>query len=277
MFDDVFDKTFKKYVQTDSFRLPMSVKELRLFSLKICQSLLDDFYSNNQSSVSCSSPFSSIQSSPSSPTRKTSRQSSGTSPSKNAPIGINSLSKTFNILKIVGQGNFGKVFKVENKFDHRLFALKQITITPREDLKKVLQEVENLSRAGKHKNIVKYLDCFLIQEEHFDEESPPDTDSSQTVSSSSDFTEDKSHPSESVSFISFQEDASSNIKQVQVNVSCETQNSPETSPKRRKSLSISDIIELPESACYSKTITCICIKVSLNWTESTFIMLLLRI
>ena len=77
--------------------------------------------------------------------------------------GLNSLSKTFNIIKIVGQGNFGRVFKLENKFDHRLFALKQILITPKEDLKKVLQEVENLSRAGKHKNIVKYLDCFLIQ------------------------------------------------------------------------------------------------------------------
>ena len=88
-----------------------------------------------------------------------------TSPSKNAPIGLNSLSKTFNILKIIGQGNFGRVFKLENKFDRRLFALKQILITPREDLRKVLQEVENLSRAGTHTNIVRYLDCFLIQEE----------------------------------------------------------------------------------------------------------------
>ena len=26
MFDDIFDKVFKKYVQTDSFRLPMCVK-----------------------------------------------------------------------------------------------------------------------------------------------------------------------------------------------------------------------------------------------------------
>ena len=47
-------------------------------------------------------------------------------------------------------GHFGKVFKVENKFDHRTFALKQIKIHPKEDLEKVLQEVENLSK-------VKYL------------------------------------------------------------------------------------------------------------------------
>ena len=47
MFDDIFDKTFKKYVQTDTFRLPMSVKELRLFSYKICQSFADEYYNNS--------------------------------------------------------------------------------------------------------------------------------------------------------------------------------------------------------------------------------------
>ena len=43
-------------------------------------------------------------------------------------------------------GHSGKVFKVENKFDHRTFALKQIKIHPKEDLDKVLKEVENLSK-----------------------------------------------------------------------------------------------------------------------------------
>ena len=62
-------------------------------------------------------------------------------------------------------GHFGKVYKVENKFDHRVFAIKQIKIKPKEDLDKVLQEVKNLSKVGKNKNIVKYLDCFLVQEE----------------------------------------------------------------------------------------------------------------
>ena len=45
-------------------------------------------------------------------------------------------------------GHFGKVFKVENKFDRRIFALKQIKIHPKEDLDKVLQEVENLSKVN---------------------------------------------------------------------------------------------------------------------------------
>ena len=42
--------------------------------------------------------------------------------------------------------------EVENKFDHRTFALKQIKIHPREDLDKVLKEVENLSKV-KTKNV----------------------------------------------------------------------------------------------------------------------------
>ena len=170
MFEDVFDKIFKKYVQTDTFRLPMCVKELRLFTQKICQSLLEDLSNNQSGTVSQITTKSSSWSSSTGSSKlrsislSPSKSPNPTSPSsKNAPIGLNSLSKTFNTIKIVGQGNFGRVFKLENKFDHRLFALKQILITPREDLKKVLQEVENLSRAGKHKNIVKYLDCFLIQ------------------------------------------------------------------------------------------------------------------
>ena len=88
-------------------------------------------------------------------------------------------------------GHSGKVFKVENKFDHRTFALKQIKIHPKEDLDKVLKEVENLSKVKTkivkmiflsfaffieyafplfvkvcaNKNVVKYLDCFLVQDD----------------------------------------------------------------------------------------------------------------
>jgi serine/threonine protein kinase len=93
---------------------------------------------------------------------------------------------------------------VENKFDRRIFALKQIRITPREDLKKVVQEVENLSKVGKHKNIVKYLDCFIVQEEV--EGDAPDN------SVNDDFTNNTaslSYPSDHSSFINFDSDASS--------------------------------------------------------------------
>ena len=187
-----------------------------------------------------------------------------TSPSKNAPIGLNSLSKTFNILKIIGQGNFGRVFKLENKFDRRLFALKQILITPREDLRKVLQEVENLARAGTHTNIVRYLDCFLIQEETGEGEASSsheagDTDSEEAAS---EYTEDRSRRgAESVSFIKFDEEVSE-MKEIVCSVSGEG----EMDPKRNKlstpesSLGLPDIVERPSSAGYSSTKTCICIK-----------------
>ena len=79
---------------------------------------------------------------------------------------------------------------MENKFDHRTFALKQIKIHPKEDLDKVLKEVENLSKVKTenvnmiliiaffieyalslfvkvcaNNNVVKYLDCFLVQDD----------------------------------------------------------------------------------------------------------------
>jgi len=259
MFEDVFDKIFKKYVQTDTFRLPMCVKELRLFTQKICQSLLEDLSNNQSGTVSQITTKSSSWSSSTGSSKlrsislSPSKSPKLTSPSKNAPIGLNSLSKTFNIIKIVGQGNFGRVFKLENKFDHRLFALKQILITPREDLKKVLQEVENLSRAGKHKNIVKYLDCFLIQEESGEIDIKEDTEFP-----SSDFTDERRNydQTDSVSFINFQDDAS-DIRQIIL--SDADRDLEVKSPKRRKSLSVAEI-DRPDSAGYSRTITCICIK-----------------
>ena len=266
MFDDIFDKAFKKYVLMDSFRLPMCVKELRLFSERICQAFLEE-YSNNQSltigsSSKSLSPRTMNQFNSSS--SRSSKSLSNSSPSKNAPIGMNSLSKTFNIIKIVGQGNFGRVYKMENKFDHRLFALKQILITPKEDLRKVLQEVENLSRAGKHKNIVKYLDCFLIQEENCDTGSPEDTGSSGGFS---EYTDDKFDQTESISFINFQEDVS-DLQQILVS------NDQKENRRiiKRKSISISvPEYERSESALgYSKTITCICIKVKTENIKKNF-------
>ena len=210
------------------------------------------FHSSQSKSQSSSRNHHQPLSNRSSPDNNKSRKSKENSPSKNAPIGLNSLSKTFNIIKIVGQGNFGRVFKLENKFDHRLFALKQILITPKEDLKKVLQEVENLSRAGKHKNIVKYLDCFLIQEENHDEiceeeESDP--------SSVSEYTETTSDRRESISFINFEDDVS-DVKQILV-----SGDQKENFRFSNKSLSLSDPATTDCILGYSRTITCICIKV----------------
>ena len=95
-------------------------------------------------------------------------------------------------------GHFGKVYKVENKFDHRVFAIKQIKIKPREDLDKVLQEVKNLAKVGKNKNIVKYLDCFLVQEEwKGKEEEDCDCDSEESSTST------RSHPSASPGYTGY--------------------------------------------------------------------------
>ena len=105
MFDDIFDKTFKKYVLMDTFRLPMCVKELRLFSEKICQSFLEEYSNHHSLTLSSSSKSLSPRSMKqyTSLSTRSNKSSSNSSPIKNALIGINSLSKTFNIIKILGK------------------------------------------------------------------------------------------------------------------------------------------------------------------------------
>ena len=176
------------------------------------------------------------------------------------------MSKTFNILKIVGRGNFGRVFKAENKFDHRLFALKQIPITPREDLKKVLQEVENLSKAGKHKNIVKYLDCFLIQEERRagGDLTENENNSGEISSSESDSRDCRDcrdaadQLTNSESFIKFQDISGSEIREIL------TSQEVEVGQWQNKRISFSEpsfLDDRPASTSDSTTLSCICIKV----------------
>ena len=136
------------------------------------------------------------------------------------------------------------MFKAENKFDHRIFAIKQIKITPKEDLDKVLQEVENLSKVGKNKNVVKYLDCFLVQEE-WEEEDDSFISSSST---SSFFEEDPNLPSpdSQSSSIIFQQDDSS-LARLEETASIEQVPESVASPR-------------VTSPGYSSTLTCLCIK-----------------
>ena len=270
MFEESFDVIFRRNVETETFRLPLSVKELRLFSLKICQGLAEHYFqsqsqSRQGSSLSPSTSSSSSQSEKDSP-KNCQSDKAAIRTDDDAPIGLNSLSKTFNILKIVGRGNFGRVFKAENKFDHRLFALKQIPITPREDLKKVLQEVENLSKAGKHKNVVKYLDCFLIQEERraggdLTENNSEETSSSESTSRYWRDTAD--HQTNSESFIKFQDISGSEMREIL------TSQKVEGVQCQKKRISISEPSfhdDRPASAEYSDTLSCICIKVQ-HWTR----------
>ena len=44
MFEERFDVVFNNYVETETFRLPLSVKELRLFCLNVCRSLMDEYF-----------------------------------------------------------------------------------------------------------------------------------------------------------------------------------------------------------------------------------------
>ena len=102
--DDLFDNTFCKYVHSDSFRLPMSVKELRLFTERICKELFlqlneKDSFNPAGGSINWSQSENLSKSEVSAVLNK------NRTPMKNTPIGLNSLSKTFNIIKIVGQGN----------------------------------------------------------------------------------------------------------------------------------------------------------------------------
>ena len=261
MFEETFDLIFSRYVETETFRLPLSVKELRLFSLKICQDLMEQYLESQLQSQSQQDRSSSGSRSEKDSTKNSESANVAVPTDENAPIGLNSLSKTFNILKIVGRGNFGRVFKAENKFDHRLFALKQIPITPREDLKKVLQEVENLSKAGKHKNIVKYLDCFLIQEERREGCDLTESNSEEISSSESDWRGTGDHLTSSESFIKFQDISGSEIREIL------TSQEVEVGHCRKKRISISEPSGLdvrPASTGYSQTLSCICIKVHLS-------------
>ena len=149
-------------------------------------------------------------------------------------------------------GHFGKVFKAQNKFDNRLFALKQVKITPREDLEKVLQEVQNLAKAGKHKNIVQYIDCFLVQEEVSEEAVSDENEASFDYTSSALNREDSNEVS---SFINFKAEASS-LKLMKHS----------TEEERDQSMKM-DLLALsskmgspPHFEDFSKTLTCICIK-----------------
>ena len=68
----------------------------------------------------------------------------------------------FEILNTLGHGAFGNVFKVKNKKDNKIYALKKIILNNLSELEKnkVKNESKNLS-AINHKNIVKYYDDFF--------------------------------------------------------------------------------------------------------------------
>ena len=104
-FENWFDTAFYKQVHCDSFRLPMSVKELKIFTKHLCKEVflcMDKnikYWSEDSTIDNIEQPSAGIQ-------NKEQR--------KDTPIGLNSLSKTFNILKVVGEGSL--VFSLKDHY-----------------------------------------------------------------------------------------------------------------------------------------------------------------
>ncbi|XP_015911733.2 eIF-2-alpha kinase GCN2 [Parasteatoda tepidariorum] len=72
------------------------------------------------------------------------------------------LTTEFDILKSLGKGGFGHVWKVQNKLDSRVYALKRIPLDPNNKQLnyKIKREVTLLSRLS-HENIVRYYNSWI--------------------------------------------------------------------------------------------------------------------
>ncbi|CAL1531307.1 unnamed protein product [Lymnaea stagnalis] len=69
----------------------------------------------------------------------------------------------FEQLKVLGKGGFGDVFKVRNKIDGGVYAIKRISLNPRSKVlnEKIMREVKLLSQL-KHEHVVRYY-CSWIE------------------------------------------------------------------------------------------------------------------
>ncbi len=68
----------------------------------------------------------------------------------------------YRVKERLGNGAFGKVFKVRDEIDDELKALKIIKITKEEDYAKFEQEVKLIASVD-HSNVVKYYESFLLK------------------------------------------------------------------------------------------------------------------
>ena len=69
---------------------------------------------------------------------------------------INPFTRTYEIIKKIGSGSYGSVFKVRNKIDTKNYALKLTKINN----PKILREVQNMALLD-HRNIVRYYSCWI--------------------------------------------------------------------------------------------------------------------
>ena len=97
-FEEHFSSVFSKFVHAESFRVPLSVKELREFTVEVCKELFKLVDKEGELSAEKWSEDGSTRVNDGAKVKKSKEEN------KDTPIGLNSLSKTFNIIKIVGQG-----------------------------------------------------------------------------------------------------------------------------------------------------------------------------
>ena len=69
--------------------------------------------------------------------------------------------KCFNIIDKIGEGGFGKVYLVEEKFSKEKFAMKNLKLSKNVDLKYIYKEVEALKKLS-HKHIIKLFSYSII-------------------------------------------------------------------------------------------------------------------
>ena len=74
----------------------------------------------------------------------------------------------FIIIKEVGNGGFGSVYKVKDSNDNKFYAIKRVKLN--DENKDIIKEVENeakILKEIKSDNVVKYIDCFYEGEDSF--------------------------------------------------------------------------------------------------------------
>ena len=99
--EDLYDFTFNKYVFSESFHLPASISDLRTFTEKLCKDIVQKVSQKKGANFAIAEDplYESYWETGSSLPPKSPKALM-----KNSPIGLDSLSKTFNIINIVGKG-----------------------------------------------------------------------------------------------------------------------------------------------------------------------------
>jgi hypothetical protein len=100
-FSEAFDEIFYKLSHSPTFDIPLSIKELKLFTEKVC---LETYKELNNQKIFSSLTTSTDWSQSHSDLNKEAETKNSKKEKANDPIGMNSLTHTFNILQTVGQG-----------------------------------------------------------------------------------------------------------------------------------------------------------------------------